>query len=213
MRRSISIGLGVSVLFLVAGCGGDRGPAEPERSVDPIVYVPLTPELVRDYIEMAMEMRIPEPNYRRSLAGPPDDKQDSFAYLPDANAEANAPAGFYTGWDKAREVHFIIALLDSSVDSLQKVTLDFSRFSDDPDFQATTNLRRFDVEYVLTLTYLDGNASTEWVTRYGGIAKWDFAGGDFSFWTLSRWKDIAPLEDSSNPVVGTMGTLRAVVGP
>jgi hypothetical protein len=188
---------------------------DPDCAPPPDFFEPLTPELVRDNIQRALQGRTAEPNYRRSLTGAPDDDGSSgvFTYGPDPGAEAQAPPGFFDGWNKEREVQFMLTLLEgSAAANLRGVSLEFGRYSEDPDFPATTNLKRYDVEYELTLTYLDGDPPEERTERYGGRAKWDLIGGDRNFWTLLTWEDIAPLE-TEVPVIGTMGTLRALVGP
>jgi hypothetical protein len=170
---------------------------------------------VRDNIERALEGRTAEPNYSRSLTGPPDDDGSSgvFTYGPDPGAEAAAPPGFFAGWNKDREVQFMLTTLQGSAAAtanLRTVTLDFGRYTEDPDFPATTNLVRYDVEYDLKLNFATEDST--WTDRYGGSAKWDLIGGDRNFWTLLTWEDIAPLEDPDDPFIGTMGTLRALVG-
>jgi len=214
------------MLLLLAGLGCDAfSPRTPPAPCDPLTdpgcapppdfFEPLAPEIVRDNIQRALEGRTVEPNYRRSLSGPPDEEQTAvFTYGPDPGAEAQAPPGFFVDWNKSREVQFMLTLLEgSAATNLRRVSLEFGRYTEDPDFPATTNLKRYDVEYELTLTYLDGDPPEERTERYGASAKWDLIGGDRNFWTLLTWEDIAPLEIPENPVFGTMGTLRALVGP
>lgn len=225
--RPLRLALWMASLFLALGSLGCDAfqPRTPPPPCDPLTdpgcapppdfFDPLTPEIVRDNIERALEGRTVEPNYRRSLQGPPDDEEGGvFTYGPDPGAEAGAPPGFFDGWNKDREVQFMLTLLEGSASTnLRSVSLDFDRYDVDPDFPATTNLKRYDVEYDLILTYLDGDPPEERTERYGGRAKWDLIGGDRNFWTLLTWEDIAPLEDPDDPFFGTMGTLRALVGP
>lgn len=187
---------------------GTLGCTEPPPFVEPLL-----PQIVRDNIERAVEGRTVEPNYKRSLAPEPEDLLDVFIYIPDPQAEALAPPGFFVGWDKGREVQFMLNLLVASGDSLQEAAMAFPRFTVDPDFTPTTNLARYDVDYELSLTYVRGDPPIERVDFYAGRAKWDFIGGDRNFWTLLRWEDIGLPPSPSSAPIGTMGTLRAFVGP
>jgi hypothetical protein len=190
----------------------------------PDFFEPITPEIVRDNIVRALEGRsvsclpsqpVVQPNYERSLA-PGVGETAVFAYLPDPGAEAQAPPGFFVDWQKPREVQFMLTLLESAgteEDSLRRVELDFSRYNVDPSFPSTTNLTRYDVEYTLALTYTRGDPPQERTELYAGRARWDLIGGDRLFWTVLTWEDIAPLDVPGQTIVGTMGTLRALVGP
>lgn len=213
------LALGLACLLSVAGgpgCFKARTPQPPcvVCPQPPDFFEPLTPQIVRDNIQRALEGRTTEPNYRRSLSGPPDEEQTAeFVYEPDPGARAQAPSGYFDGWGKAREVQFMLSVLEGTeAVNLRSVTLDFPSYSEDLTFPSTTNLVRYDVEYDLTLTYSSGDPPVERTERYGGSAKWDLIGGDRNFWTLVRWEDIAPLENPENPFIGTMGTLRAL-GP
>ncbi len=176
---------------------------------------PLLPVVVRDNIERAIEGRTVEPNYERSLAPEPVDLPDVFAYFPDPQAEALAPfPGYFVGWDKAREVQFMLTLLETPGDSLRDVEIAFPRFSEDRGFPSTSRLIRYDVDYELTLTYVQGDPPQTRTEFYAGMSKWDFFTGERDeFWTLLRWEDIGLPPSPSEPPIGTMGSLRAFVRP
>ncbi len=187
---------------------------DPNCKPPPEFLEPLTPEVVRINIEAAVEGRTVQPNYERSLTPEPADQPGLFTYIPDPGAEAQAPPGFFAGWTKGREVQFMLTLLEASGDGLQKVELDFPRFTLDPGFPSTDELTRYDVEYLLTLTYERGDPPVQRIDHYAGTAKWDLADpGKRKFWTLLRWEDRSPLSVPGVTIIGTMGTLRAFVGP
>ena len=187
---------------------------DPNCKPPPEFVEPTTPEVVRINIEAAVEGRTVQPNYERSLTPEPADQTGLFTYIPDPGAEAQAPAGFFNGWIKSREVQFMLTLLEASGDSLQKVELDFPRFTVDPSFPSTPTLRRYDVDYQLVLTYARGDPPVERIDHYAGTAKWDLTDpGSRQFWTLLRWEDRSPLSVPGVTIIGTMGTLRAFVGP
>ena len=186
---------------------------DPNCKPPPEFLDPLTPEVVRINIEAAVEGRTVQPNYERSLTPEPADQPGLFTYIPDPGAEAQAPPGFFVGWNKGREVQFMLNLLEASGDSLQKVELDFPRFTVDPSFPSTPDLTRYDVNYQLALTYERGDPPVQRIDHYAGTAKWDLTGGARNFWTLLRWEDRSPLAVPGVTIIGTMGTLRAFVGP
>ncbi len=188
---------------------------DPSCRPPPDFLAPINPLIVRDNIERAIEGRTVEPNYKRSLAPEPEDLPDAFVYFPDPQAEALAPfPGYFVGWDKVREVQFMLTLLEASGDSLRNVEMAFPRFSVDPDFPSTSTLTRYDVDYELTLTYVRGDPPQERIDFYAGRSKWDFFTGDRDlFWTLLRWEDIGLPPSSSSTPIGTMGSLRTFVRP
>ena len=198
-------------------------PCDPDTDPDckplPPFLEPQTPELVRTNIQAAVQERTVQPNYVRSLTPEPADQPGLFTYIPDPGAEAQAPPGFFVGWNKDREVQFMLTLLEASagggaaLDSLNQVELAFPRYTVDPTFPSTPDLTRYDVEYVLALTYESGDPPVERTDRYAGRAKWDLTGGNRNFWTLLRWEDISPLSVPGATIIGTMGTLRVFVGP
>lgn len=185
---------------------------DPNCQPPPEFLEPLLPEIVRDNIKAAVDGRTVSPNYERSLTPEPADQVGLFTYIPDQNAEAQAPPGFFDGWNKGREVQFMLTLLEASGDSLRSVELVFQRYTQDPGFPATNDLKRYDVDYVLSLTYARGDPPVERIDLYAGRAKWDLTGGDRNFWTLLRWEDVGPLTVPGETIIGTMGTLRAFVG-
>lgn len=185
---------------------------DPTCQPPPDFFEPLTPEIVRDNIVRALEGRTVQPNYERSLA-PGVGETAVFLYLPDPGAEAQKPPGYFLDWRKPREVQFMLTLLEGAGDSLSNVELDFSRYNVDRSFPSTTNLTRYDVEYVLALTFTSGDPPQERTDRYAGTARWDLIGGDRLFWTVLEWEDKSPLDVPGQTIVGTMGTLRALVGP
>jgi len=212
--------LGLATLAL-AGCDSfsPRTPpppcdpdTDPNCKPPPPFVEPLVPEIVRDNIKAAVEGRTVEPNYRRSLTPEPADQVGLFTYIPDPGAEAQAPPGFFAGWDKGREVQFMLLLLETTAgDSLRSVQLNFQKFTEN-DVLPSEDETRYDVEYQLALTYVSGD-TVERTDYYAARANWDFAGGLRDFWTLARWEDISPLTVPGETPIGTMGTLRAFVGP
>lgn len=220
-RFTLRLAAGLCLAVLAAGaCDGfsprtPLTPCDPNTDPDckppPEFLEPLTPELVRQNIKAAVEGRTVQPNYARSLTPEPADQQGEFTYLPDPGAEAQAPPGFFAGWDKGREVQFMLTLLEASGDSLRSVELTFPAFTENDEFPSP-DLTRYSVEYKLSLTYRRGDPPVERVDRYAGTATWDFAGGLRNFWTLTRWEDRSPLTVPGETIIGTMGTLRALVG-
>jgi hypothetical protein len=168
---------------------------------------PIIPEFVRDNIEGSLERPTIDPNYKDSLS---DLGAGSlgFLYIPDAGAEAAATPGFFQGWDKSREVQFMLNLLEAGA-APQSTDMLFTMYEDTGELQGTNELR-YEVHYEFTLTYVIGD-STE-VECYAARAFWDLEGGDRNFWTLTKWEDLEPLPNPSGPCEGTMGLLRALSG-
>lgn len=187
----------------------------PPEFVDPII-----PEIVRDNVVRTLEGRsvsclpsqpVVQPNYERSLApGVGAAPEDLFTYVPDPGAEAQAPPGFFLGWRKEKEVQFMLKALEE-VRNLLTVELDFLLFEKDLTFPETPNRTRYNIEYVLALTY--GDSIPERTDSYAGRGTWDLVGGNRNFWTILTWEDKFPIEVPGQTIVGTMGTLRALVGP
>lgn len=158
---------------------------------------------MRDNIQAALERPTIDPNYKDSLSDPGPGSL-GFFYIPDAESEALAEPGFFQGWDKDREVRFMLNLLEggsrpSSVDML------FTLFRDTGQLPGT-NDARYEVHYEFTIVVDDEEA------RYCGRAFWDLEGGDRNFWTLKQWEDLEPLPNPSSPCEGTMGILRVLSG-
>lgn len=188
--------------------------SDPTCRPPPEFISPITPLVVRDNIQRAIEGQTVIPNYERSLAPEPEDLPDVFAYFPDQEAEGLAPSpDYFVGWDKEREVQFMLTALeaDSTLDNVEMV---FPRFSVDPDFPSTSTLTRYDVDYELTLTYVRGDPPQTETEFYAGRSKWDFFTGDRDlFWTLLRWEDISLPPSPSDTPIGTMGSLRVFRRP
>ena len=171
---------------------------------------PFVPEFVRDNIKAALERPTIDPNYRDSLSDQAGGSP-GFTYVPDALAEAAATPGFFTGWDKVREVQFMLNLLEASSDVVAStsVQLLFTLFRDTGELPGT-NEARYEVQYEFTLTTTVADSTQE--ERYCGRAFWDLEGGDRNFWTLKTWEDLEPLPSPTRPCLGTMGLLRALSG-
>jgi len=178
---------------------------------------PIIPEFVRDNIEAALERPTIDPNYRDSLADPRSGST-GFVYIPDALAEAAATPDFFVGWDKTREVQFMLNLLEgqSGATSGQTVDMLFRRFDDTGQLPGTNEARyEVDYEFTLTRTVVDSMQVPpvfEVEERYCGRAFWDLEGGDRNFWTLRQWEELEPLPNPTRPCQGTMGILRALSG-
>ncbi|MFQ5599924.1 MAG: hypothetical protein ACE5G2_05150 [Candidatus Krumholzibacteriia bacterium] len=179
---------------------------------------PLTPETVRDNIRDAITTPTLEPNYRVSLTDEdPGAGIAGFAYLPDESARSAATQGFFDGWNKEREVQFMLAFREETVtplDSFETVEMNFPVFQDTGELQGTDQAR-YEVQYELIREFSDRTVEPPVVInreRYTGRAFWDLIGGDSNFWTLQKWEDLEPLTDDEDPAVGTLGILRAVLG-
>jgi hypothetical protein len=176
---------------------------------------PLTPEIVRDNIQGAIRKRgFDGPNldnYDRSL-------NDLFAYVPDANTALTAPPcgadPFFFNWGKLREAQFMRKVLEvvGSNAVPDSAAIVFTVYSEDPTYNNTTDLKRYNVQYTLTLVYPE--SSGRGIECYGANAKWDLIGGDRNNWTLLRWEDLEPVPTPScrGTYGGTMGVLRVREG-
>ncbi len=212
-RRTTSL---VVVLATLVGSGGSC--FNPRDAPQPCVVCPtpapfkepIVPEFVRDNIQAALQSPTIDPNYRDSLAdqggGSP-----GFTYIPDALAEAAATPGFFDGWDKPREVQFMLNLLEASSGGAPPTSAEvlFTEFRDTGELPGT-NEARYEVNYEFTLTTTFPDSTVE--ERYCGRAFWDLEGGDRNFWTLRTWEDLEPLPNPTRPCAGTMGLLRALSG-
>jgi hypothetical protein len=172
---------------------------------------PLTPEIVRDNIQSGiLKNGFDGPtldNYNRSL-------NEQFVYIPDALSAATAPtcngAPFFQNWGKEREVQFMRAVLEEvgSAAVPDSARIDFPVFAEDTSFPNTTDRKRYNVQYFLTLVY--PASSGRGVECYGANAKWDMIGGDRNDWSVLRWEDLEPIPSPScsGTYGGTMGALR-----
>lgn len=188
-----------AVVHLLCGTGCGFEPREGPPPCDPSdpdcggPPPPLTPEILRDNIERALEQRIVDPDYEVSLS-------EAFVYVPDPFTEALRP-GFFAGWNKRRELEFMRTLLLSSVTAVQ---VEFLRYEDTGELP-DTNLARYRVEYVMSVTFTDDSSDC-----YSASALWDLEGGDRNDWTLLVWTDIEPLNETC---AQTVGLLRVQFGP
>ena len=209
-------GVALAVVGLVSFAGGCF---EPRQAPPPCLTCPtpapfkepIIPEFVRDNIEVALERPTIDPNYRDSLT-------DGFVYIPDATAEAAALPGFFVGWNKPREVQFMLNLLESQSGATSGQTVDmlFTLYQDTGQLPGT-NEARYEVNYEFTLTRtvvdsLQTPPIFEVEERYCGRAFWDLEGGDRNFWTLRQWEDLEPLPNPTRPCDETLGVLRATSG-
>jgi hypothetical protein len=213
-RHVAPVVLGV-VLLLLGGCDAftPRKPPPPcDPDTDPNCRVcpfnePLQPSVVRDNLIVAMECFLVQPNYADCLSFAGLDPE-GFVYVPDP-ALASLFPGFFDGWDAPREVQFMLNLLESGSERPTKVEFNVTRFVDDGTFPPGDKAR-YDVEYDLTLTYVDSSQDppVETIRTYCATALWDFIGGNKNFWKLQRWEEISPSSDCD----GSMGLLRATTG-
>lgn len=177
---------------------------------------PLTPEIVRDNVIGAIRKKgFDGPNldnYDRSL-------NEQFLYLPDVLTAATAPScpggPFFLNWVKAREVQFMRAVLEEvgASDLPDSARISFGLYSEDTGWpDATTDKKRYNVQYFLTLVY--PTSSGRGVECYGANARWDLIGGNRNEWSLFRWEDLEPVPSPScsGTYLGTMGALRVREG-
>jgi hypothetical protein len=183
--------------------GSVRCAPAPCPPIAPPFKEPLIPEFVRDNIEVALERLTIDPNYKDSLSDPGPGSL-GFLYIPDAEAEAAATPGFFQGWDKPREVQFMLDLLEGGLPP-DTVDMLFTNFRDTGQLPST-NEARYEVHYEFMIVRDEEQA------RYCGRAFWNLEGGDRNFWTLKQWEDLEPLLSPTAPCQGTMGLLRALSG-
>lgn len=183
---------------------------DPNCRTPPIENEPLTPEIVRDNIIAAMEGFTVSPNYENSIAEELPGEL-LFVYVPDPALESVFP-GFFADWHRAREVQFMLDLLQSGSNNLRTVDLNVTTFSELPGHFQDPDRARYNVEYDLLLTFVDSSVDPpeETSSRYCATALWDFIGGDRNFWRLQRWEEISPSSDAD--CLGSMGLLRATTG-
>ena len=179
----------------------------PAREVDPT-----SPRAVVDNIIAALNGYTVEPNYRNALSAlARDNGEPAFEYIPEPGL-ADLHPGVFDGWEENREVRFMLDLLESG--SARPINVDFkvTQF-EETDFPVpTTNEKRYNVEYDLTLTFRDSTQDppVDRTERYCATALWDFFGGDRNAWVLERWEEISPSTDDT--CRGSMGLLRATTG-
>ena len=214
--------LGASALALAAllwtgGCDSFT-PRQPEPPCDPATdptcvpphgfLDPTEPVIVRQNVEGGLETFTVDENYKPSL-------DNVFIYVPDPAAEAVALPGFFDGWNKEREVQFMLNVLQTGTRRPRQVQMDFSRFEENDVFPAS-NETRYEVTYELTLTFRDEtkNPPVDSSERYSGRALWDFVDtGSRNFWTIIKWEDLEPqCAPGDSTCQGTLGILRATSG-
>jgi hypothetical protein len=210
---------------LAAGCPfTPRDAPEPGTpGVDPGCRTPVPfrdptePAVVKDNIVAALRKRGFDgptiPNYERSL-------DSLFIYLPDPDSDAGAPGGcggpFFANWGRSREVRFMLETLETGSAVPDSVEISVPGFTEEGG-TGDPNLRRFRVQYVMTLRGIPetGGRRSE---CYGGTALWDFFDQPDSqiFWTLIRWEDLQPLSETARcqgtTYKGTLGMLRSFWG-
>ena len=193
-------------------------PRQPEPPCDPATdptcvpphgfLDPLNPDIVRQNVKGGVETFTVNENYKPSLS-------ELFVYVPDPAAEAVAQPGFFDGWDKGKEVSFMLNVIQSGVRPPRQVQMDFSRFVENDVFPSE-NETRYEVSYELTLTFRDETKSPPVDTseRYSGKALWDFADpGGQNHWTITKWEDLEPqCAPGDSTCQGTLGILRATSG-
>jgi hypothetical protein len=204
-----------ALLLVLGGCdlfSPRKAPIPCDPATDPNCRVcpfnePLSPTVVRDNIIVAMECFLVEPNYIESLSSEARG-EEGFVYVPNPALEQLFP-GFFDGWDEAREVQFMLDLLQSGSERPTRVDFNVTRFVD-TGFFPPGDKARYDVEYDLTLTYVDSSQDppVETTREYCSTALWDLIGGNKNFWRLQRWEEINPSGDC----LGSMGLLRATTG-
>jgi hypothetical protein len=183
---------------------------------------PLDPQTVRDNIIAALRKRHTDgpkidPNYAKSL-------DLEFGYVPDATASAIAPGGcstpYFLPWTHGREVQFMQDTLELGLTlgvAPDSVELTVPQFIEDTSFPGTPFLKRYRVQYLVTLRGIEPSAGDRRNECYGSNALWDFQDlGGLNFWTLLRWEDTDPLPESvrcaTGTYVGSLGLLRAQWG-
>jgi len=169
---------------------------------------PLTPEIVRQNVEGGLETFTVDENYKPSL-------DNVFIYVPDPVAEAVALPGFFAGWNKDREVQFMLNVLQTGTRRPRQVQMDFTRFVENDVFPSS-NETRYEVDYSLTLTFRDETKTppVDSSERYSGRALWDFVDKEStSHWTITKWEDLEPqCAPGDSTCQGTLGILRATSG-
>jgi hypothetical protein len=209
-------GLALAALLWTGGCNPFR-PRQPEPPCDPNTdptcvpphgfLDPLEPEIVRQNVEGGLETFTVDENYKPSLS-------DRFIYIPDPAAEAVALPGFFAGWNKDREVQFMLNVLQTGTRHPRLVQMDFSRFVENDVFPSS-NETRYEVDYSLTLTFRDETKSppVDSSERYSGRALWDFTGIDQNHCSITKWEDLEPqCAPGDSTCQGTLGILRATSG-
>jgi hypothetical protein len=88
----------------------------------------------------------------------------------------------------------------------------FTVYAEDPTFPNTTDLKRYNVQYTMTLVYPE--SSGRGTECYGANALWDLIGGNRNEWSLLRWEDLEPIPNPncSGTYMGTLGVLRVREG-
>jgi len=190
----------IPALFMLFGVSGGcifnpRDP-EPPTSGESISYLDrITPGNVWSNLEISLR--------NNDSAGWDVALSPDFVYIPDSEVENQYP-GFFTGWNKEREMAFINGMYDSGVTITAEMQDDDFIIPGDTGTEAIWQ----GVIYYITLnsgggTPLKYRASAEIVFRL-----------EDTYWYVYSWEDMQGQSDpvDSSSLLSSMGVLRATFG-
>ena len=184
--------------FLLSGClFSPREPEQPGTGVQ-IDYLPKsTPPNVWANLEKSL-VATHAPGWEDNIS------QTEFRYIPDDEARAQFPDGFFNGWDRPREITYINNFYNSGVSIIAQMTQAGFVFPPPSGNEMTIE----DIIYDLVVTN-DADGS---IVRYRGKCDVIFR-LEANFWYIYEWRDLQGESDpGSGQLLNTMGVLRGTFG-
>jgi hypothetical protein len=193
--------LGVLVLALGLICSGclfqPREPNPPSTGAS-VQYLPKSqPRNVWENLQTSLQ--------NNDSFGWDDNISDDFTYVPDSEAEQGAPGGFFTDWNKEREINFIDNFYNAGVTNIAQMRNDDFAI---PEPSGTQVVWEGVIYYLTSTNDLSGSE-----IRYSGSAIITFL-LEGTEWYIYRWEDQQGESDPDNEqqILPSLGVLRATFG-